>query len=82
MNQNTQTTTSLALAAYLETLGFSCVSITPTEVGSQLAFHFDISEEDFSSHSDFFWSRKTNIDGLTYFEALKVLKSRIYQYKN
>ncbi|MCB9813208.1 MAG: hypothetical protein H6772_02245 [Pseudomonadales bacterium] len=82
MDQNTQTTTSLALAAYLATLGFLCASVTPTEVNNQLAFHFDISEEDFMSHSDIFWSRKTKIDGLTYFEALKVLKSRIYQYKN
>ena len=82
MNQNTKTTTSLALAAYLTTQGFPCVSVTPTEINSQLAFHFDISEKDFSSHSDFFWARKTKVDGLAYFEALKVLKSRIYQYKN
>lgn len=58
MNQNTQTTTSLALAAYLETLGIACVSVTPTEVRSQLTFHFNISEEDFSSHSDFFLVEK------------------------
>lgn len=82
MNQHINSTTSLSLAAYLETVGYDCVSITQSGAKPQLEFNFAISEDDFESHSDFFWSRKTEIDGLTYFEALKVLKSRIYQHKN
>lgn len=75
-------TDSLNLAAYLALLGFNCVSIKPAEDNSKFYFVFDMSEEDFKSHSDFFWTRSTNVDAWTYAEALKGIKSRMYHYKN
>lgn len=81
MEQITETT-SLALAAYLSSIGLECVSVKQDPASPIFSFSFELSESELKSHSDFFWSHKTSIDALTYFEALKVLKSRIYQHKN
>lgn len=79
---NKNKTDSLNLAAYFTLEGFECLSITQDSNSPRLIFEFDISDDDFSSYSDFFWSRKTEVDACTYAEALKRLKSRMYQYKN
>ncbi len=79
-NQNK--TDSLTFAAYLSSIGFEPISIERDSSSPKYIFVFNISNEDFSSHADFFWSRKTSVDALTYSESLRVLKSRIYQHKN
>ena len=79
-NQNK--TDSLTFAAYLSAIGFEPVSIQRDSSSPKYIFVFNVSDEDFRSHVDFFWSRNTQVDALTYSEALKVLKSRIYQNKN
>lgn len=75
-------TDSLSFAAYLGCMGFNPISVERDSSSPKYLFVFDISEENFTSHADIFWSRKSNIDALTYSESLKVLKSRIYQHKN
>lgn len=80
MEQNQ--TDSLNLAAYLSLLGYPCVSIAQGEDDSKYLFVFDISDADFTSQSDLFWSRKTNVDAFSYAEELKAIKSRMYHYKN
>ncbi len=82
MNQDSQITTSLSLAAYLGAIGIDCVGIEKVDTSQQLSFIFNISSDRLNELADLFWSKKSSIDALTYFEALKVLKSRIYQYKN
>jgi len=79
-NQNK--TDSLTLAAYLTCIGFEPAGIERDSSSPKFIFVFDMSDEDFHSQADFFWSRKTTVDALTYSESLKVLKSRIYQHKN
>jgi hypothetical protein len=79
-NQNK--TDSLVFAAYLSCLGFEPADIVNLSSSSKFLFVFEMSDDDFKSHADFFWSRKTHVDALTYSESLKVLKSRIYQHKN
>lgn len=79
-NQNQ--TDSLVLAAYLSVAGFEPINIIRDLSNPKYIFIFNMSDDDFSSHADVFWSRKTSVDALTYSESLKVLKSRIYQYKN
>lgn len=79
---NQYKTDSLTLAAYLSCIGHAPVSIERDSSSPKYIFVFDISDDDFQSHADFFWSRQTNVDALTYSESLKVLKSRIYQHKN
>lgn len=81
MSDQNQNTTSLALAAYFCSTGIDCLSITLYPSSSQFSFEFNLSPENFQQLSDQFWSKKTNVDALSYFEALKVLKSRMYQYK-
>lgn len=81
MYQQNQTD-SLNLAAYLSLSGFQCVSIKQNEEEGKYLFVFDISDVDFSSHSDLFWSRKTNVDAFSYAEEIKAIKSRMYHYKN
>lgn len=80
MNQNK--TDSLTFAAYLSCVGFDPTSIERDPSSPKYIFVFDMSEENFNSHADSFWSRKTSVDALTYSESLKALKSRIYQHKN
>lgn len=79
---NQYSTSSLALAAFLCSIKVDCTSITPNPLNSQFYFEFNLSPEEFQQLSDQFWSKNTNVDALSYFETLKVLKSRIYQYKN
>jgi len=73
-------TDSLIFSTYLIHQGFECVSIKQDPSDPKYLFVFDISEKDLASHSDSFWSRKA--DALTFAEAMKALKSRMYQYKN
>lgn len=80
INQNK--TDSLTFAAYLSSVGFEPTSIERDFSSQKFIFVFNMSDDDFGSHADFFWSRKTTVDALTYSESLKVLKSRMYQYKN
>jgi len=75
-------TDSLTFAAYLSCVGFEPTGIEQDSSSPKYIFVFNMSDEDFRSHADFFWSRKTSVDALTYSESLKVLKSRIYQHKN
>lgn len=82
MNSNRTETTTLSLAAYLSSIGLECVTVKHDPSNPVFSFVFDLPEVEFKSHSDLFWSHRASIDPLTYFEALKVLKSRIYQYKN
>lgn len=79
---NQYKTTSLSLAAYLSSVGEDCVTIAREQNSPNFSFVFDLSQEKFRELSNSFWSKQTNVDALTYFEVLRVLKSRIYQYKN
>ncbi len=80
MNNQNKTTT-LSLATYLVTIGYECEIDKQSPVNPQLTFIFKISKTEFEKISDLFWSKKTTVDPLSYFESLRVLKSRIYQYK-
>lgn len=80
--KNKNTTDSLNLAAYLAIAGFHCRGIEREQSSPKFLFIFDISEDDFSSYSDSFWSQQTQVDALSYAQSLKTLKSRIYQHKN
>lgn len=80
--KNKNTTDSLNLAAYLTVAGFNCRGIEREHNSPKFLFVFDISEDDYSSYSDSFWSQQTQVDALSYAQSLKTLKSRMYQYKN
>lgn len=80
--ENKNITTTLSLAAYLTSINFECVINKQSPSNPQLTFIFNISQEEFDKLSNLFWSKKAIVDPLSYFEALKVIKSRIYQYKN
>ncbi|KKL54889.1 hypothetical protein LCGC14_2260850, partial [marine sediment metagenome] len=45
-------------------------------------FIFDLSKKEFEKLSGLFWSKKTTVDPLSYFENLKVMKSRIHQQQS
>lgn len=79
---NKNQTDTLNLAAYFSLLGYQCVSIKYSQDESKFFFIFDISDGDFVSYSDLFWSRKTSVDAFSYAEELKAIKSRMYHYKN
>lgn len=79
---NKNQTDSLNLTAYLSCMGFDPIDIKRDPSSPKYIFIFNLSDDEFNSHADFFWSRKTQVDALTYSEALKVIKSRIYQHKN
>ena len=80
--KNKNKTDSLNLAAYFSIAGFNCLGVERDYNSSKFLFIFDISEDDFSSCSDLFWSQKTQVDALSYAQSIKTLKSRMYQYKN
>ncbi len=80
-NINGQETTTLSLAAYLITAGHDCVGVKNNPGTHQIIFIFDLSKKEFEKLSGLFWSKKTTVDPLKYFENLKVLKSRIYQHQ-
>lgn len=81
INKNPNTD-SLSLAAYFCSTGVDLVDVAKHPYGSQFVFYFDIPSEQFDELTSNFWSKKTVVDALSYFEALRILKSRIYQYKN
>ena len=80
--KNKNKTDSLNLAAYFSIAGFNCTGIERDYNSPKFLFIFDISEDDFSSYSDLFWSQQTQIDALSYAQSIKTLKSRMYHYKN
>lgn len=75
-------TNSLAFAAYLVSLGYVIDDITTRSAESPLFFRFMLDKVEYDQFAQQFWSRKTDVDALTYFEAVKNLKSRIYLYKD
>lgn len=74
-------TSSLSLAAYLYSIGNSSVVVAHLPNSRNCSFIFDITTEDFQKYSNLFWSKQTNIDALTYFEALRVIKGLMYQQR-
>jgi len=80
--KNKNKTNSLSLATYLTSTGLECLINAQDPSSPQLTFVFNTTEEKFEELLKLFWSKKALVDPLSYFEALRVMKSRIYQYKN
>jgi hypothetical protein len=84
-NKNkTFVTQNLALAAALQACSTAKLhSIDLTSSGGRATFVFDTSHDtDFEKKVDLFWSKNLLIDTATYFDALKSIKSRLYEEKN
>lgn len=74
-------TKSLSLAAAIQAVSSAPLDHIEFTPGDGLAsFHFDRSQDpQFDEITARYWSRQLPIDAATYFEALKYLKSRLYE---
>lgn len=83
MSSNEHKTQSLALAAAIQAVTNTPpfrIEFAPDGRG---AFIFILPPDiSFYQISDFFWKKNLLIDAYTYFEAVKSLKSRIYEVKH
>ncbi len=83
MIPQTFSTQSLALACAIHTVSLSkleCIEFS--QETSRATFHFDRAKDpSFDAIISQFWARQLPIDALSYFEALKYFKSRLYQEK-
>lgn len=81
MNNNQYQTTSLALAAAIQ-LGSSnkLQSIETSPDSRKAVFVFSVTPE-LNSIIQHFWERSLPLDAFSYFEAIKYLKTRLYETK-
>ena len=81
MNQNNYlVTTSLALAAAIQVSSSSRLhSIEWLSGSGKASFVFDRSDANLDEIVQLFWQRALPLDALTYFEALRYVKARLYE---
>ncbi len=72
-------TSDIAFASALYCLGYELDSVDRTEQKAVFIFQRDKHMDEISIA---FWSRKLEIDALTYFNAIKHVKSRLYNVIN
>lgn len=77
---DTYKTEDLALASYLLAIGFECVGLLENDINDNLFFVFNYTEQ-LPQAVTLFITREDRVEGHTYYQALKVLKSLIYEYK-
>ena len=68
--------TDFALAAALKAYGFKLVNLEPAE-GRRVAFVFQ-NDVGIDETTRLFWMNQLPIDALTYFAAVKLLKSQLH----
>ena len=80
MNQNQYfSTTSLSLAAAIQVSSASKLQfVDRTDNSDKAGFVFDRTE-DLDRVVQLFWQRQLPLDALTYFEAIKYVKARLYE---
>lgn len=78
MNQNKYTTTSLALAAAIQAVSQSKLLSVEKTSGRQFTFIFSATS-DLPNTIEEFWNRMLFVDALSYFEAMKYIKARLYE---
>lgn len=77
---DTYKTEELALAAYLLAIGFECVGLLENDINDNLFFVFNYTEQ-LPQAVTLFLTRGDSVEAYTYYRALKILKSLIYEHK-
>lgn len=78
MNQDQYTTTSLALAAAIQLASKSKLLFIEKTSNRHSTFIFS-ETPDLSEIIEKFWKKELPLDALSYFEALRYIKARLYQ---
>ena len=73
---NTYETFDLGLAAALRACGFRLIGLEPTD-GRRVSFVFE-HEKGLDEAIQRFWTSQLQVDALTYFGAVKLLKSQLH----
>ncbi|MBI3887582.1 hypothetical protein HY310_00760 [Candidatus Microgenomates bacterium] len=80
MSRKNYHTSSLALAAAIQLISSeSRLQEVQRAFGSNRAVFVFNESADLSTIIELFWERKLRVDALSFFDALKVIKSRLYE---
>lgn len=74
-------THDLALASTLVTLGFQLTCIDKSEYSQRASFIFN-QTNDLIETVQLYWAKQLQIEPRAYFEAMRLIKARLYEDKN